>query len=175
MARVSTSRALQNEENVARRITREREARGWTYEETARRMVDAGVPLQYTAIYKIEKATPRRRITVDELVGFATIFELDVADLLTPVELIEHQEVNQALHEWVAAGSELRRSLKRLGDCWARLVVLRETSSDLPIFEYLDIPEVRDLADAAAQLEERYRSAVETGKVGRDVERQEAR
>lgn len=44
-------------------------------------MTDAGCPIQGSAIYKIEKADPPRRITVDELVAFATVFETSAVDL----------------------------------------------------------------------------------------------
>ena len=87
MPRVSPFRSLANERNVARRIQFEREQRGWTYEGTAKRMGDAGCPIQPTAVYKIEKADPPRRITVDELVAFAKVFDTSVENLLAPAEL----------------------------------------------------------------------------------------
>jgi transcriptional regulator with XRE-family HTH domain len=87
MPRVSPFRSLANERNLARRIQFEREQRNWTYEGTARRMGDAGCPIQPTAVYKIEKADPPRRITVDELVAFAKVFDTNVENLLAPAEL----------------------------------------------------------------------------------------
>jgi transcriptional regulator with XRE-family HTH domain len=87
MPRVSPFRSLANERNVARRIQFEREQRNWTYEGTAKRMGDAGCPIQPTAVYKIEKADPPRRITVDELVAFAKVFDTSVENLLAPAEL----------------------------------------------------------------------------------------
>src|SRR5206468_3991414 len=73
MPRVNPLRPVGNEANLARRIAAEREAHGWSYEGLAKRMTDAGFPIQSTAIFKIEKGKPPRRITVDEMVGFAKV------------------------------------------------------------------------------------------------------
>ncbi len=87
MPRPNRPRTVAAEDNLARRIAFEREARGWTYDGTAKRMTNLGCPIQSTAIYKIEKGEPRRRISVDELVAFARVFELDVEELLIPVDV----------------------------------------------------------------------------------------
>jgi transcriptional regulator with XRE-family HTH domain len=93
--RPNPPRSLQSEENLARRIAYERDRRGWTYESIAKRLTDVGCPIQGSAIYKIEKGNPRRRISVDEFVAFTRIFEVSAADLLIPLELIaEHEALN---------------------------------------------------------------------------------
>jgi transcriptional regulator with XRE-family HTH domain len=71
----------------------EREQRGMTYEGLAARMTAAGCSIQPSALYKIEKSNPPRRITVDELVALAAVFDLEIADLLTPVEVAFHKEL----------------------------------------------------------------------------------
>ena len=86
MPRPNPPRPLGCEANLARRVAYERTHRGWTYEGLARRMSDAGCPIQASAIYKIEKGNPPRRISVDELVAFATAFDIDIKDLLIPPE-----------------------------------------------------------------------------------------
>jgi transcriptional regulator with XRE-family HTH domain len=93
--RPNPPRALQCEENLAHRIAYERERRGWTYDGTAKRLTDAGCPIQGSAIYKIEKGNPRRRISVDELVAFAEVFDVETVELLVPLELVAEHE---ALH-----------------------------------------------------------------------------
>lgn len=103
MPRPNPLRTLQSEENLARRIAYEREQRGWSYEGTAVRMTYAGCPLQGSAIYKIEKGSPRRRITLDESVAFARVFGLELPDLLIPVELLDRQKLAQATEELVMA------------------------------------------------------------------------
>jgi len=83
---------MHSEENLARRVAYERERRGWSYEGTAARMTVVGCAVQGSAIYKIEKGSPRRRISVDELVAFANIFELELPDLLIPPELLADEQ-----------------------------------------------------------------------------------
>jgi transcriptional regulator with XRE-family HTH domain len=73
---------LDDEANVASRIALERERHGWSYESLAKLMTEMGVPLQGTAIFRIEKGRPRRSIKVNELVGFARVFEVEVSDML---------------------------------------------------------------------------------------------
>ena len=53
-----------------------------TYEGLAARMTRAGCPINASALYKIEKADPPRRITVDELVSLRKVFEMELADLV---------------------------------------------------------------------------------------------
>ncbi len=79
MARPNKKRAVNAEANVAERIRREREARGWTLEGFAKRMEDVGCPIQPSAIYKIETSDPPRRITVDELVAFSRVLGVPLA------------------------------------------------------------------------------------------------
>ena len=62
--------------NLARRVERERREREWSYETLAQRMTGAGCEISKAALYAIERGEPRRRITVDELLAFAAVFEL---------------------------------------------------------------------------------------------------
>ncbi len=84
MPRPNKRRRIEGELTVAKRIAYEREARGWTYESLARHVTEAGCPLNGSAIYKIEKADPPRRIVVDELVAFAEVFGLTLDEMFTP-------------------------------------------------------------------------------------------
>jgi transcriptional regulator with XRE-family HTH domain len=70
------------EDGLVMRITYERLRRGWSADELARRLTDAGVPINQSAIWRIENATPRRKISLDEAVGFAKVFGMDLADLV---------------------------------------------------------------------------------------------
>jgi transcriptional regulator with XRE-family HTH domain len=94
MARPNPRRSIGREDNLAARISLERERRGWSYEVLAKKLTDAGCPIQGSAIYKVEKGTPRRRITVDELVALSTVLETSVEDLLTPIELIRKEQAH---------------------------------------------------------------------------------
>jgi len=121
--RPNPTRALHAEENLARRIAHEREQRGWTYEGLATRLTEAGCPIQGSAIYKIEKGAPRRRISVDELVALSKVFDVDIADLLISVEIIQGVSVTEWLEtnpgealEAAAAAAE-RQIPGHLGVC----------------------------------------------------------
>lgn len=82
MPRPNMFRAIAAESALARRVEHERTTRGMSYEGLAARMTQVGCPLQASAIYKIEKGEPQRRITVDELAAFALVFEMDLAEML---------------------------------------------------------------------------------------------
>ncbi len=107
MPRPNRDRTVQAEENLARRVAFEREARGWTYEGTAKRMTNVGCPIQSTAIYKIEKGQPRRRISVDELVAFAKVFEFEIEEMLMPVGAV----LDDAAKEYVQGAYEAQRAI----------------------------------------------------------------
>ncbi len=82
MPRPNPPRRLFAEPHAAARVAIEREARSWSYEGMAKRLTDLGCPIQASAIFKIEKGKPPRRITVDELVAFAKVFDLSVEEML---------------------------------------------------------------------------------------------
>jgi transcriptional regulator with XRE-family HTH domain len=151
--RPNPPRSLQSEESLARRIAYERDRRGWTNEGTAKRLTDVGCPIQGSAIYKIEKGTPRRRISVDELVAFAAVFEVSAADLLIPLELIaEHEalgliaEVERKYHALSESVADYRGTVERIqqlagtDEAYAQDVVriLWEKVASLSIFDNID-------------------------------------
>ncbi len=143
MPRPNAPRSLRSETNLARRIAHEREQRGMTYEGLAKRMTDVGCPIQPSAIFKIEKADPPRRITVDELVGFAEVFAVPVEQLLMPPEVLEAEaltdlfiawesasrvltaakeeeaEARQAIEQYVASRPQTEEVLQRIIRAWA--------------------------------------------------------
>jgi transcriptional regulator with XRE-family HTH domain len=90
--------AERGETNLALRIERLRREREWSYETLARKMTEAGCTISKAALYSIEQGNPRRRITVDELMAFAEIFvDGDVAELLTPMELVEQRRAHELI------------------------------------------------------------------------------
>jgi len=121
MPRVSLGRSVANERNLAARIGLERERRSWTYEGLARRMTDAGFVINASSCYKIEKGKPPRRITADELIGFAYVFDLSLDEILVPIELIHEQELR-------AMWTEMGAATKRLDDAVVELTRLSRLS-----------------------------------------------
>jgi transcriptional regulator with XRE-family HTH domain len=98
--------SIGSERSLARRITYERELNGWKQATLARKMTDVGVPMNQSAISKIENDEPPRRITVDELVGFSLVFGIRADELLLPPELIADKAARKLLEQWQAARSE---------------------------------------------------------------------
>lgn len=108
-------RSLAGEDQLAERIAYERERRGWSYEGLAKRMTEAGCPMNQSAIYKIEKGEPRRRITVDELVGFANVFGTNISALVLSRSLVDDAQAARLYGEWKQA-EEKAREARRLAD-----------------------------------------------------------
>jgi hypothetical protein len=108
MPRANPGRSIASEANLAKRIAYERRRRHLSYEALASLMTDQGCAIQGSAIYKIEKADPPRRVTVDELVALKGAFGVKTTDeLLKPMELIEKEyaeelitELNEMFHAW---------------------------------------------------------------------------
>ncbi|MFG2861727.1 XRE family transcriptional regulator [Streptomyces sioyaensis] len=72
------------EDNVAARIKLEREARGWSTVTLAEKMAEAGHPINQSAIWRIESGKPRRRVNLDEALGFCKVFGISMSDLSGP-------------------------------------------------------------------------------------------
>lgn len=110
MSRVNQGRTVNAERNLAHRIKLEREDRGWSPEQLARRMTAAGCSIATSSVYRIEDRDKPRKITVDELVALAEVFEVeDVRELLRPMD-----DILQGRAEQIA--EQIRASRLRLVD-----------------------------------------------------------
>ncbi|MCG6499368.1 helix-turn-helix transcriptional regulator [Kitasatospora sp. A2-31] len=105
---------LYSEGNAAARIALEREVRGWSTTELAARMTRAGVPMNQTAVWRIENGAPRRKITLDEALGFARVFELPLEKLMSPPLAGVDIEGRRIVQEAVEAFYETREAQDRL-------------------------------------------------------------
>jgi transcriptional regulator with XRE-family HTH domain len=121
--------SLGSSRSLARRITYEREQRGWKQTALARRMSDAGYEMTQSTISKIENEDPPRRITVDELVGFSTVFGIPADHLLLPPELVLDATARQLLHNW-------RRAL--FGETASRMEVVKHIARAPQLGQVLD-------------------------------------
>lgn len=136
MPRPHQPRSLGREDNLAARVARERTDRGLSYEGLAKLMTEAGCPMQGSAIYKIEKGSPRRRISVDELVAFTQVFETTVDDLLTPVEVLDEKRVRELLDEMNDADHALFDAIARIVQTYAEFLSLAGEDTDLFDFAF---------------------------------------
>lgn len=111
------------EADLASRIAMEREHRGMSAVDLARRMTERGCPIHASAINKIEQGVPPRRITVDELVALAQVFGLELEELLLPAHAARDHELEVAYREVAGAAQEalvlahvIERMVRRLGE-----------------------------------------------------------
>ncbi|MCX8454681.1 helix-turn-helix domain-containing protein [Paenarthrobacter ureafaciens] len=70
------------EDLIADRIALLRQRRGWTYKQLSVHMARWGCPMDASSLQKIEKGTPRRKISVNELMVFARVFSISLVDLI---------------------------------------------------------------------------------------------
>lgn len=107
------------DEWAAWRVAYERERRDWSLTELARRVTEAGAPMQHQAVWQIENRQPPRRISYGEAVAFCKVLEIDdVAELGKPPAEIAGKlasEVTAALTEWSNAGGRLISALDEAG------------------------------------------------------------
>ncbi len=129
MPRPNQPRSIASEQSLARRIAYERERLGMSYEGLASRMTRVGCPIQASGVYKIEKADPPRRITVDELVAFAEVFATPVQELLLPPEMAGKQRLIDLWARWEVARVESSAARGREERAWT---AVREYMAEHP-------------------------------------------
>jgi len=134
MARPNLGRSIDQEDNLAERIRYEREKRGLSYESLAKAMTDHGCKIQGSAIFKIEKGEPRRRITVDELVSLSRVFEIPIDELLVPVELVRQERAKELIRRMDEAVEGLRRELSAFQNAHYEYHLLEEVDPELRSF-----------------------------------------
>lgn len=105
MPRQNRTRTLLAERHVADNIARLRKDKEWSIESLAKRMDEVGCAIHPSAIYKLEKGDPPRRVTVDELVAFAMVFGMPLDELIRdPAERIPEQllDIQEELLQQIA-------------------------------------------------------------------------
>lgn len=99
---------LSGEENVAVRIRLEREARGWSTTALSDRLNDAGFEMNPSAVWRIENR--KRRINLDEAIGFAEIFGVELRNLVGPPQLAAKARAMELIDAVVDAFRETQRA-----------------------------------------------------------------
>ncbi|MGV9881709.1 helix-turn-helix transcriptional regulator [Streptomyces sp. NPDC003006] len=119
-ARAGTDRP-EPENHVAERIRMEREARDWSTARLAEEMTKAGHPINQSAIWRIESGKPRRRVNLDEALGFCKVFDLPLDDLTSPPGQLMNPLVRRLVAEYVENWKEWRALAKRKDRIMAEL------------------------------------------------------
>lgn len=108
--------------NVGERIRYLRDSRGWTQEQLADAMSGLADPpgpfrkMDKRTIWKIEnpgKPSSNRAVTVDELIGFAKVLDVTIADLLLPGEHAAQLEAFKEVTEAAERLQEVREAWER--------------------------------------------------------------
>lgn len=99
---------LSGEANVAVRIKLEREARGWSTNALSDRLNEAGFEMNPSAVWRIENG--KRRINLDEAIGFADVFGIDLRNLVGPPQLAAQARAMELIDAVVDAFRETRRA-----------------------------------------------------------------
>ncbi|MGW5116469.1 helix-turn-helix transcriptional regulator [Streptomyces noursei] len=105
------------EDNVAERIKMEREVRGWSTVTLAEKMAAIGHPINQSAIWRIESGKPRRRVNLDEALGFCEVFQITMEDLTAPPGQVANAHVRRLVGEYVekwVAWRELDKGMTRI-------------------------------------------------------------
>lgn len=157
MARPNAPRSIGGEANLAERFRFERERRGWSPAELARRLTAEGCSIATSAIYKIE--ADARRITVDELVAASRVFEVTVTDLLTPLELVRQERAREIVKELERAESDLTDGIARFTNFYVELF---ELAADLDVELYDYVMNLSGMRDGSEPDEGRRLFTVET-------------
>lgn len=165
MPRPRPARQLISERNLAARIAYEREREGFSYAGLALRMTKIGCAIDQSAIYKIEKSDPPRRITVDELVGFSEVFGIPIEELLLPPEVAADQAARSLLMEWRSRRAELDDVIRRL----AKHTIEHPRTSELIEDLLTDDDRAAILGMAREAVDKMKRSGAFAGKTAADV------
>lgn len=139
MPRRNVGRTLGSERALAARLAYEREKRGWTYESIANRMEAEGCPIQLTALHKIEKGDPPRRVTLDEALALARVFDLDLEEFILPLELVEQRRGRELARSLLATHEELGAKARHLLKLNLELFVIAQQDQELLEYVYSHI------------------------------------
>ncbi|MFJ6408163.1 helix-turn-helix domain-containing protein [Streptomyces hydrogenans] len=125
---------LKGEENAAKRIKAERENRGWSTTTLSDRLNEAGYEMNPSGVWRIENG--KRRINLDEAIGFAEIFGVSLSNLVGPPGLAAAGRAMELIDTVVAANAAAQRAQH----------AYRRVTAELA--DYLDEhPDIRDAAD----------------------------
>jgi transcriptional regulator with XRE-family HTH domain len=154
MPKPNPPRSAGAEDMVARRVAYERARRKWSREDLARRMTDAGTPVNQSAIYKIEQGSPRRTISLDEAHALADVFGITLDDL----ESIPEDVLSTEVAGYVDSVAELETVIRQLRGHILKLLARAADTANAarPMLDYMQSeppwPAIRELEDRLTML-----------------------
>jgi transcriptional regulator with XRE-family HTH domain len=142
------------------RLRAERERRGWTQVELAKRLTAAGWPVNPTVLAKIEAARPsdRRSVKVDEALAVAEVFGLSLDSLLGRVTANPNAELGSILRAAIETASGMAMQVSTI------VTTLHSRFADLDALDYPGREELQDdVGQAWAALRQ---AAAALGRIG---------
>lgn len=110
---------------AAQRIRYERERRGWSTAELARRVTAAGVPIRQQSVWQIESGEPRRKVSIGEASALCEVFGITLDELTRSQDAVITDEVVKIRDDLRAWKEDARSLLSRLLDVLKRFDQLR--------------------------------------------------
>lgn len=135
MPRMNPVRSIDAETAVAARLTYERKRREMGVDAVAREMTKLGCPITGSAISRIEKGDPPRRITFDEAVAISRLFEVPLEELDTPLPLLEKRRARELIEETLESHREIGAFASRAFEHFVDLYDL--AAEDEELFDYV--------------------------------------
>ncbi|MCZ4117906.1 helix-turn-helix domain-containing protein [Streptomyces sp. H39-S7] len=99
---------LKGEDNAAKRIKVERDKRGWSTTTLSELLNEAGYEMNPSAVWRIENG--KRRINLDEAIGFADAFGVSLANFVGPPALAAAGQAMEIIDTVVAANLAAQRA-----------------------------------------------------------------
>ncbi|WP_086829408.1 helix-turn-helix transcriptional regulator [Streptomyces sp. NRRL B-24572] len=120
---------LKGEDNAAKRIKAEREQRGWSTTTLSDRLNEAGYEMNPSAVWRIENG--KRRINLDEAIGFAEIFGVSLSNLVGPPALAAAGRAMELIDTVVAANAAAQRAQHAYRRVNAELIAYLDEHPDI--------------------------------------------
>ncbi|MGI5258784.1 helix-turn-helix transcriptional regulator [Streptomyces angustmyceticus] len=144
---------LRGEENVAVRIKLEREARSWSTNAVSDRLNEAGYEINPSAVWRIENH--KRRVNLDEAIGFAELFGISLENLVGPPRLAAHARAMELVEDIRLRYREMRLANRAATDARDAL--------DAYLAEHPDLREEADVLVSNLLAEDLMASMQESG------------
>ncbi|ASY34035.1 MULTISPECIES: helix-turn-helix domain-containing protein [Streptomyces] len=149
---------LSGEENAAVRVKLEREKRGWSTTTVSDLLNEAGFDMNPSAVWRIENR--KRRINLDEAIGFAEIFGVPLTNFVGPPRLATMGRAMELIDGVVAAYRASHRANHEAREARDRLDAYLADHPD--IREEADVMVSNAIATEMTKINEEYGPDSET-------------
>jgi transcriptional regulator with XRE-family HTH domain len=136
-----------------KRVREERDRRGWSQEELAKRLTERGIHVHASTIAKIESEKKPRAVRLGEAVGIADLFELSV-DVLLDRQGPDDSTLTFALTVLCSYASDAERQIQQ-----ARNVATDIEDQLDSVAESFDVPGIEGLRQAARDMADQLEAA----------------